>query len=120
MASPCLRNSSNCGAVAEDRRHAACAKPVHGGLCPLVGIGAPDGAGQDRDRRASEEGARNRRDELHGRITDEADRCGAIVGDALGDVFGARVHFLPGVVSPLAAFGVQYRQLGRGTRHRGR
>ena len=103
-------------AVAEERRHSDAAEPVKSGLGPLPRIGATDGPGQDRQRCTREEAARDGGEKFHGRLADEADRCGSVVDDAVGDVLRPRVDLLPGMADPRVAIGIEHRQLGGGPR----
>ena len=82
----CPRNSSNSAPwlktvvtpMPRNRSRVACAH--------CSGSARRMGPGRIDSRCAREEGARDRGEELHGRLADEADRCGSVVDDAVGDV----------------------------------
>lgn len=75
-------------------------EPGHRRMRPLVGVGAPDGAGGDRHRDAGLEGAEDGRDEFDGGLVGQAECGDLLVEQPVGDVLRAGVHLWPGVASP--------------------
>ena len=89
------------GAVAEDRAHAEAGEPGQRGLGPLLRVGAADRSGQDRHALAGQPGRVNGRDEVRGRLADQADRPGLrLVEDAGRDALGTGVDLRPRVPRP--------------------
>ena len=94
--------------MAEHRAHAEAGESRQRRLRPLLRVGAADRAGQDRHALPGQPDTLDGRDEVRGRLADQADRAELrLVEDARGDALGAGVHLLPRVPLPVVGFPVE-------------
>jgi len=98
--------------VTEDCAHAETGESRESRPRPLLRVGTADRPRQDRHALPGQPDTLDGRDEVRGRLADQADRTELrLVEDARGDALGARVDLRPGVPRPLIGFLVEDHQI---------